>query len=68
MIPTITIEIFNEKVLNLLHDLELMKLIKVREDKKHLPNTNWAKYKGGMTKQSLNDIEHQLNELRNEWE
>jgi hypothetical protein len=26
------------------------------------------KYKGAMTKQMINDIDKQLNELRNEWE
>lgn len=30
---------------------------------------NWAQqYKGAMSKQSLNDIDKQLNELRNGWE
>ncbi len=32
------------------------------------PGTYWSKYKGAMSKQSLSDIDQQLNELRNEWE
>lgn len=67
---TITIDIINEKAMNLLRDLELLKLIRLRRDK---PGVNpvgmdWAKYKGAMSKQPLSEIDQQLNELRSEWE
>jgi len=67
---TITIDIIDEKALNLLRDMELLQLIRLRKDKtsqKPAP-TKWTKYKGAMSKQPLSDIDKQLNELRNEWE
>jgi len=68
MIQTVTIDIINEKALKLLQDLELLQLIRLRKDKDE--NTvNWTqRYKGAMNKQSIADIDNQLNELRNEWE
>jgi hypothetical protein len=67
---TITIDIFNDKVLNLLRDLEQLKLIRLRRDKpgENPASIDWTKYKGAMSKQPLNDIDQQLNELRSEWE
>jgi hypothetical protein len=66
---TITIDILNNKALKLLQDLELLQLIRMRKEKTQPAATNWVtKYKGAMTKQSLTDIDNQLNELRNGWE
>ncbi|MEX2569223.1 MAG: hypothetical protein WD431_24980 [Cyclobacteriaceae bacterium] len=67
---TITIDIINEKALNLLRDLELLKLIRLRKEKPgEITDTiDWSKYKGAMSKQPLNEIDQQLNELRSEWE
>ena len=67
---TITIDIINNKAVRLLHDLELLQLIRVRSEKQNLVDSiDWAaKYKGAMTKQPISDIDDQLNELRNEWE
>lgn len=67
---TITIDIINEKALNLLRELELLKLIRLRKEnpeEKPVPR-DWLKYKGAMSKQPLNEIDQQLNELRSEWE
>ena len=67
---TVTIDIINDKALNLLLDLELLELIRLREEK-HVENTaikDWSKYKGSMTKQVLNEVDQQLNTLRSEWE
>ncbi len=69
MIQTVTIDIINEKAIPLLHDLELLQLIRVRKEKVITATPDWATlYKGAMSKQPLNDIESQLNELRNGWE
>ena len=69
MIQTITIDVINEKAMKLLKDLELLQLIRMHKDNTTNTFINWAqKYKGTMTKQSLKDIDNQLNELRNEWE
>ena len=66
---TITIDIINEKALNLLKDLELLKLIRLRKEKpEKKTKTDWLNYKGAMTKQSLEKVNRQLKELRNEWE
>ena len=70
MIRTVTIDIINEKALNLLKDLELMKLIRLRQEKTETDKpVDWqAKYKGAMTKEPLDQVDEQLNELRNDWE
>jgi hypothetical protein len=66
---TFIIDVINSKALKLLQALESLELIRVREEKNNFLSVNWeAKYKGTMTKQSLTDIDNQLNELRNEWE
>jgi hypothetical protein len=65
---TITIDIINDKALNLLKDMELLQLIRLKEEHK-INQSSWAsKYKGAIAKQDLSDIENQLKELRNEWE
>ena len=67
---TLTIDIVNDKVIKLLHDLESLQLIRVRREKP-LKETQikWeAKYKGAMQKEPLIEIDNQLNELRNSWE
>jgi hypothetical protein len=68
---TVTIDILNEKALNLLRDLELLKLIRFRKEGEgsKINGINLvAKYKGAMTRQPLNEIDQQLKDLRNEWE
>lgn len=67
---TVTVDIINNKAIKLLQDLELLQLIRVRREKQAPASTvNWtAKYKGAMTKQSLNNIDKQLKDLRSEWE
>ncbi|MEM9339268.1 MAG: hypothetical protein AAGA66_11105 [Bacteroidota bacterium] len=65
---TITIDIINEKAIHLLQDLELLKLIRLRKENTSKERTDWGKYKGAMSKQSISEVDQQLNELRNEWE
>ncbi len=68
---TITIDIINKKAIKLLRDFELLQLIRLRREDRVARESaiDWtAKYKGAMTKQKPVDIDHQLNELRNEWE
>lgn len=67
---TVTVDILNSKAMKLLQDLELLQLIRVRKTK-DLGETNEVltkRYKGAMSKQPKEDIDNQLNELRNEWE
>jgi len=66
---TVTIDIIDEKVMNLLRDLELLDLIRLRKEnpgERHAA-IDWTKFKGAMSKQSLNEIDQQLKELRSEW-
>ncbi|WP_419800467.1 hypothetical protein [Mucilaginibacter sp.] len=69
MIQTVTIDIINDKALKLLEDLELLQLIRLHKDEaKSKAIINVDKYKGSMTKQTLAEVDSQLNELRNGWE
>jgi hypothetical protein len=67
---TVTVDLLNEYAINLLKDLEVLRLIRVRkertESKKDATNLV-AKYKGAMSKQPLQEINQQLNDIRNEW-
>lgn len=67
---TITVDIINEKALNLLRDMESLELIRLRNSKpeEHGEPVNWTKYKGAMSKQLLSEIDQQLDELRGEWD
>jgi hypothetical protein len=63
---TITIDIINEEAILLLKDMELLKLIRLRQaDAVH---KDWSKYKGAMSKQPIDEEDQQLKEIRNEWE
>lgn len=69
MIPTVTIDVINEKAMKLLQDLELLQLIRIRKPVPPSAVTDWAqRYKGAMTKQPLSQVDNQLNELRDGWE
>ncbi len=66
---TVTIDILNEKAMNLLRDMELLQLLRLRKDKiEKNQNVDWSKYKGAMSKQPLDEINSQLAKLRDEWE
>lgn len=67
---TITVDILDAKAIKLLQNLELLNLIRMRNaDAEPGGSINWAKkYKGKMTRQSVSDIDRQLDELRSEWE
>lgn len=67
---SITIDIINEKAMDLLKDLESLELIKLRENS-HAESkvlTDWSSYKGSMQKQPIEDIDNQLKKIRSEWD
>jgi len=70
MIQTVTIDIINDNALQLLRDLELLKVIHLRKEAEAKNETvDWvSKYKGKMTRQSSTEIDEQLGDLRNAWE
>ncbi len=67
---TVTIDIINEKALSLLKNLEGLKLIRIRKNSAEPKDSinRITKYKGAMQKESIEDIDNQLNELRGSWE
>ena len=68
---TLTIDVLNDKALNLLKDLEMLKIIRVRKNTETFnsaPTNLIKKYKGAMTAQPLADINKQLDDIRSEWE
>jgi len=68
---TLTIEVLNEHALNLLKELEALKIIRIQEEKKVVKSNTEnliTKYKGAMTTQSIAEIDKQLYDLRKEWD
>jgi len=67
---TITVDILQDKALNLLKDLEAMNVIRLHDsEENNMQNLNRSsKYSGKMTKQPLDEVDKQLNDLRNEWD
>ena len=66
---SMVVDILNDKVLKLLQDLETLQLIRLHDSLDSRSSINWSsKYKGAMTRQSLEDIDNQLNEMRKEWQ
>lgn len=68
IMQTVTVEILNEKAVNLLQDLEVLNLIRLHHEKTDKSANKWLKYKGSLSKQTINGVDQQLNELRNAWE
>jgi hypothetical protein len=65
---TVTIDILNEKALNLLKDLEALNVIRLHNSDKNTNHTlsPFKKLKGAMSKQTRDVVDQQLNDLRNE--
>ncbi|REA56714.1 hypothetical protein DSL64_26110 [Dyadobacter luteus] len=69
MSQTIMLDIIDDKVLNLLVDLERLNLIRLhKESNRPTEDSNIHKYKGAIKKQPLYEVDKQLNELRSGWE
>jgi hypothetical protein len=68
---TITLDILKDEAMNLLKDLEALKIIRIQsyDEAVHVLPVNLAsKYSGAMSKQSPEEIDRELNDLRNEWD
>ncbi len=68
MIQTVTIDIMNEKAMKLLQDLEQLQLIRLRKEENTPLTKKNINYKGAMKKQNLEEVDDQLEKLRNGWE
>ena len=65
---TVTINILNDKALNLLKDLESLELIKMQQGNQNIsPQESVANYKGAMRKKPTSELDRQLLKLRKEW-
>nr|WP_295934789.1 hypothetical protein [uncultured Dyadobacter sp.] len=68
MSQTVTIDIINKKALPLLRDLEDLNLIRLHDVSSNQDEKKTKRsYKGAMTQQTIQEVEDQLRELRNEW-
>ena len=70
IVNSVQIDILSDKVINILRELESLKLIRLHNN---LTATSDArikikKMKGTMSKANLNEIDRQLNQLREEWD
>ncbi|MGB5944174.1 MAG: hypothetical protein WBG71_14915 [Leeuwenhoekiella sp.] len=66
---SITIEILNNGVLKILENLESLNLIRLkRTTESQNQKSNWQDYAGSMKKQSMDQVDAQLDELRAGWE
>ena len=69
---TITIDLQNNKALKLLQDLELLDIIRLHKTDENQTKSNierWdIRFKGAMSKQSINTIDDEQKKLRDEWE
>ena len=68
---TVTLDILKDEAFNLLKDLEALKIIRIKKDTKSaiIASSSLAdKYSGVMSKQSKEEVDKQLNSLRNEWD
>jgi hypothetical protein len=70
MMRTVTVDIISKEALDLLRDLEKKNLIRLHEDRQqeNRSKTDWSKFKGSMSKEPIEKINHMLHELRSEWE
>jgi len=68
---TVTLDILDDKAINLLKDLENLKVIKlhnIERERQIEAIDSIKKLQGLMSKQSLEEIDKQLSDLRNEWD
>ena len=66
---TITVELRNNNALRLLKDLELANIIQVLDkDKKKEKTWLSASLRGAISKERAQELNEQLNQMRNEWE
>lgn len=68
---TVTLDVLNDKALNLLKDLEMLNWIKVRKEEKAVSSTKVKlsdKYRGIINKEQGQDLDLHIKQMRSEWE
>jgi len=64
---TVTIELINNKAMQLLRDLEAMHIIKLREPEQKASIRLSDKYRGVLSKEDGIDLNKHIDQMRNEW-
>jgi hypothetical protein len=67
---TVTVDILQDEALNLLKDLEALNVIRLHSTHKTGDKSQKLseKYKGTMSRQTREEVDQQLNDLRKEWD
>ncbi|HEY8931288.1 MAG TPA: hypothetical protein VIM55_18940 [Mucilaginibacter sp.] len=68
---TVIVDLLKDEAINLLKDLEALDIVRLHEKDKNgkVPADLAAKYSGAMSqRQSIEEIDRQLKELRDEWD
>jgi len=67
---TLTIDIMNDKVMDLIRDLEDLHLVRVHKHPKamHAVSNSLVRYKKNLSKSSEQEIDAKLKEIHNGWE
>lgn len=66
---TVTVELRNNNALRLLKDLELANIIRVFDKDKKKEKTKLSEsLRGAISKERAQELNEQLNQMRNEWE
>jgi hypothetical protein len=66
---TVTVELRNNNALRLLKDLELANIIRVLDKDENKEKTKLsASLRGAISKERAQELNDQLNQMRNEWE
>jgi hypothetical protein len=67
---TVTLDILDHKAIDLLKDLQALNIIRIQDidGNNDYPINSFTKYKGKISSQSIEEIDKQVNDLRNEWD
>ena len=66
---SIKVNILKKEVVDMLYALEALRLIEIKpDDEAEKPPIDWHAFEGAMTRQSKQELDQQLREMRAEWE
>jgi hypothetical protein len=65
---TLTIELRHQKAFDLLHDLEVMDIIKVLHRSSHVPQKLSERFAGKLSDKTATDLQNHISESRDSWD
>lgn len=68
IMKTVTVELRNNNALRLLKDLELANIIRLINEVKKEKTKLSTRLRGAITKERAEELNDQLNQMRNEWD